>query len=127
MIEAQCMCGAVQFAIDGPVRNVIVCHCSICRRLHGGAAAYSNCRAADLDIRRGDALRWFAVNRAEYGFCSECGSRLFWRRAPVETVSFNAACLPAPTGLRTTHHIWVGSAGDYEDLTTELPCQLEAS
>jgi hypothetical protein len=127
MIEAQCLCGSVRFAIHGPVRNVMVCHCSICRRLHGGAAAYSACAVGDLEIRDGDALRWYPINGAEYGFCTNCGARLFWRREPVAHVSFNAAVLPVPTGLRTTNHIWVGSAGDYEDLSTDLPCMLEGS
>ena len=127
MIEAQCFCGAVRFTIDGPVRDVIVCHCSICRRLHGGPANYSACAASDLDIVAGDDLRWHEVNGAEYGFCGVCGGRLFWRRAPVHNVSFNAACLPTPTGITTTHHIWVDSAGDYEDMSTSLPQDPEGT
>ncbi len=127
MTEGRCLCGAVEFAIAGPIRDVTVCHCSVCRRLHGGAAAFSACAAADLDLRQDSALRWYAHGGAEYGFCAECGSRLFWRRQPLSTVSFNAACIAQPTGLASTHHIWVGSAGDYEDLSTALPCHSESS
>ena len=115
-----CHCGAVTFTIGGPIRDVTVCHCSICRNLHGGAATYSQCRAADLAIA-GGALRWYSSGvGSEYGFCRECGSSLFWRRNADE-VSFSAGALRGEHGIRTTHHIWVGSAGGYEDLTTALP------
>ncbi len=118
--EGGCHCGAVTFTIGGAIRDVTVCHCSICRNLHGGAAAYSQCRAADLAIA-GEALRWYASGvGSEYGFCPECGSSLFWRRNDG-MVSFSAGALRGEHGIRTTHHIWVGSAGSYEDLSTARP------
>lgn len=127
MTTGHCHCGTVRFQIDGPVRDVTVCHCSVCRRLHGGAAAYSACAAADLVLVCDTALRWYTHGGADYGFCEVCGSRLFWRREALATISINAACLSQPSGLRTTHHIWVASAGDYEDLSTSLPCYREGS
>jgi len=30
-----CLCGAVRYEIRGPLRNIINCHCSKCRRFHG--------------------------------------------------------------------------------------------
>ena len=35
MYQGGCMCGAVRFEISGPLRNVVYCHCSECRKLHG--------------------------------------------------------------------------------------------
>ena len=115
-----CHCGAVTFAIDGEIRNVTVCHCSICRNVHGGAAAYSQCLAGDLTVA-GDVLSWYASGvGSEYGFCSACGSSLFWRRADAY-VAVNAGALRGELAITTTHHIWVESAGSYEDLSTTLP------
>ena len=36
MAHGHCNCGAVAFEIDADLRDVYVCHCSICRRYTGG-------------------------------------------------------------------------------------------
>ena len=35
MARGECNCGAVQFEIDADLKDVYVCHCSICRRFTG--------------------------------------------------------------------------------------------
>ena len=121
MTSGQCLCGAVRFRVDGAPRDVIVCHCSICRRLHGGPATYSAAPLTDFHLEGEDDVAAYEVGGAVYSFCARCGSRLSWRRAGNDYVAFNAALLPEPTGLETVRHIFVGSAGDYEDLSTDLP------
>ncbi len=121
MIDGQCLCGAVRFRLEPPLRDVSVCHCSICRRLHGGAAAYSAVAADRLHLDAGDDVRDYEVAGATYSFCARCGSQLFWRRPEFGHISFNAALIAEPTGIATSHHIFVGSAGDYEDVSTALP------
>jgi hypothetical protein len=121
MIRGQCHCGAVRFRIDGPLRDVVVCHCSVCRRIHGGPAAYTACDMDALHMDAADTLRHYEVAEATYSFCGVCGSQLFWRRPSFSHVSINVAALEQPTGLKTTMHIFVAHAGDYEDLSTELP------
>jgi hypothetical protein len=44
-----CLCGGVRYEVTGPLRDVVVCHCSRCLRTHGHAAAYSACARDDLD------------------------------------------------------------------------------
>ena len=127
MTHGQCLCGAVQFTINGPLRDVVVCHCSICRRLHGGPAAYTACEMDALHMDEADALRHFDIADATYSFCGICGSQLFWRRPSLSYVALSAAVVDQPTGLKTVRHIFVGSAGDYEDLSTELPKHIEYS
>lgn len=109
-----CLCGAVRYAVRGPLREVVVCHCGRCRRTHGDAAGYSSCAAADLELAEDRALRWFARDGRERGFCGECGASLFWRRAGAERVSIAAGTIDPPTGLRTVAHIFLADAGDYE-------------
>lgn len=127
MTHGQCLCGAIRFSINGPLRDVVVCHCSICRRLHGGPAAYTACSVDDLHLDDAEALRHYDVADATYSFCGTCGSQLFWRRPSIEHVALSAAVLEQPTGLQTVRHIFVGSAGDYEDLSTALPKHVEYS
>ena len=50
------------------------------------------------------------------GFCSECGSSLFWDAPGRETISISAGTLDPPTGLRVASHWFVSQAGDYYEL-----------
>ena len=65
-------------------------------------------------------LRWIdspeSAAKARRGFCSECGSSLFWDAPGRDTISIAAGTLDAPTGLSTTGQIYVEDAGDYYEL-----------
>ncbi len=109
-----CLCGAVRYRVEGPLRDVHVCHCQVCRRTHGGPAAYSACARDDLTVEDEGQLRWHEHDGARRGFCAVCGGRLFWSRADRPTISIAAGSLDDPTGLRIATHIHVQSAGDWE-------------
>ena len=108
-----CLCGAVRYEVRGPLRDVVLCHCSHCRRTHGHMAAYAACARADLAVGDPAALRWYADGDRERGFCPGCGASVFWRAAGRATVSIAAGTLDEPTGLRTVAQIFTGSRGDY--------------
>jgi hypothetical protein len=79
-----CQCGAVGFTIDLPSKWVAHCHCTQCRRAHG--AGWVTWLGVDTEHAQIDdaasALRWYASSPgAERGFCSQCGSPLFFRSA----------------------------------------------
>jgi hypothetical protein len=114
-----CLCGAVRYAVRGPLRDVVLCHCNHCRRTHGHVAAYAACRAADLDLVAGEELRWYEDGDRERGFCGRCGASLFWRAAGRDSVSVAAGTLDPPTGLRTVAQIFVDDRGDYYALSGE--------
>jgi hypothetical protein len=114
-----CLCGAVRYEVGGPLRGVVVCHCSRCRRSHGHVAAYAACDAADLTIVAGAALRWYEQDERGRGFCAECGASVFWRANGRSTVSIAAGTFDEPTGLRTVAQIFTDDAGDYYTVTGE--------
>jgi hypothetical protein len=125
---ARCLCGAIRYAVQGPLRSVLVCHCEECRRWHGHASAFTSARREELVLRDDTALRWVdspaSDRRARRGFCGECGSSLFWDPPHREEVSIAAGTLDGPTGLRTVGHWYVSQAGDYYDLPDDgLPRQ----
>ena len=124
MSSGRCLCGAVRYETDVALRDVVVCHCVECRRWHGGPTGYT---AAPRDAVRvtGEAcLRWIdspeSNSRARRGFCSECGSSLFWDAPDRETISIAAGSLDEPTGLRTVAQIYTRSPGDYYELDTRI-------
>jgi hypothetical protein len=111
-----CLCGGVRYRVTGPLRDVKVCHCSACRRSHGGPAAYAACPRERLTLTEQRSLRWHEHAAARRGFCAECGGRLFWSRTDRDTISIAAGTLDDPTGLRTMEHIFTHDAADWEEL-----------
>lgn len=117
-----CLCGKVRFEIKNPLMDVICCHCSKCRRFHGHIGAYTATERENLVLVRSDTLKWFRSTTDETpdvyrGFCSHCGSSLFWDPRGKPRISIAAGALDSPTGLQTTGHVWVSQIGDYYDIT----------
>jgi hypothetical protein len=115
----RCLCGAVRYEVDGPLRDILVCHCGECRRSHGLAGAYTACPAERLAVEAdGDALAWIAspesTTEAERGFCRRCGSSLFWRAPGRDTVSISAGTVDEPSGLAISGHIWWDARAPWE-------------
>lgn len=107
-----CLCGAVRFAVSGPLRAVTTCHCGMCARSTTSVGAYTACASGDLAIE-GRELRWFTSSPvAERGFCAACGSQLFWRRFGADRVSVSAGSLDDPSVLVLGEHIFVGATRD---------------
>jgi hypothetical protein len=112
-----CLCGGVRYEVTGPLRDVVMCHCSRCLRTHGHAAAYSACARADLALLSDATLRWYEAGGRARGFCSECGASLFWSADGRSTISVAAGTLDQPTGLRTIAHIYARDHADYYEIT----------
>jgi hypothetical protein len=69
----------------------------------------------DLHFESDATLRWYTPHpTAQYGFCGECGSSLFWRATDESTkLVICAGTLDTPTGLKTTTSWWTAEAADY--------------
>jgi hypothetical protein len=119
-VTGQCLCGAVRFRLEEPLRDVIVCHCHECRRWHGHVAAMTAVHEQQLVFLERRGLRWIASPasdaHARRGFCCECGSSLFWQAAEDEMISIAAGTLDPPTGLRIGEHWYVSQASDYYEI-----------
>jgi hypothetical protein len=104
------------------LRGVVYCHCSQCRKQTGHFYAATDVADADLDISGADRLTWYAASpEAKRGFCSICGSALFWKRNDSARTSILAGALELPTGLAAESHIFVADKGDYYEIGDGLP------
>lgn len=123
--EGGCLCGSVRYAVHGPLREILVCHCVECRRWAGRAWTPTAARNADLELREDGALVWVKSPRSEHGasrgFCRRCGASLFWRAPAFDRTSISAGTLDDPSGLRIAAHIWVEHAVDWEQPRDGLP------
>jgi hypothetical protein len=119
-----CLCGAVRYEVRGPLRDVIACHCSQCRRTSGHHVAAASVLSTDLVLLTADTLRWYRSSAsAERGFCARCGGNLFWRetRADNDWTSIMAGTLDLPTGLRLVQHIYTADKSDYYEIADGAP------
>lgn len=75
----------------------------------------------DITFHRDQTLTWYrSSDLARRGFCSACGSALFWDDGS-EAMSVNIGCVDQPTGLALASHIFVANKGDYYQINDELP------
>lgn len=112
-----CLCGGVRFELDRPLRDVVICHCSLCRRSGTLAGAYTAVAKEALRLTSDATLAWYVdVNGRRRGFCSTCGATLFWQAEGDDTISVSAGALDGPTGLTTARHIDVTDAADWESV-----------
>jgi len=125
-----CACGAVRFRVDGPVRDVIVCHCDACREAEGGPWSASAARRGDLSIDDRGTLEWerapVSASGASRGRCTRCGAYLFWEAPARETVSFAATLLDdGASAPEVAAHIWVPAAECEDLLASGVPVRPE--
>ena len=93
--SGSCLCCSVRYTVDGPLRDVLQCHCHRCQKFTGNFMAASAANIADLDIADDDALRWYSPDddpNIAYGFCRCCGSSLFWRVIDQGSGPFVSIC-----------------------------------
>ncbi|MBV8854534.1 MAG: GFA family protein [Sinobacteraceae bacterium] len=119
-----CLCGGVRYEVDVPLRDVVTCHCSQCRRTSGHYVAATGAPTEHVKLLSDSTLSWYSSSaQARRGFCNRCGGNLFWRPADDSGswTSIMAGTLDMPTGLHTTEHIFVADKSDYYQLDDELP------
>jgi hypothetical protein len=117
-----CLCGAVRYEVSGALRDVVVCHCEMCRKSHGHIGAYTAAPKGALHLIESRGLKWYrSSDIAQRGFCGECGGTLFWDGTGRDTISIAAGTLDGPTGLKTVVQIYVDDKGDYYDVDVAVP------
>ncbi|MHB8742165.1 MAG: GFA family protein [Sulfuricaulis sp.] len=79
-LSGACACGAVRYAITGPVKSVVNCHCQACRQ-RGGAAYSTYCVVPQdaLKIIQGaeNLSTYETTTPARKHFCARCGSPIY--------------------------------------------------
>ncbi len=130
MREGSCPCGAVRYSIDGPVRDVLICHCGACVEATGAPWAASAVTRTDLTVTDAAVLIWERAPVSEHdasrGSCRACGTVIFWDAPGRPTVSFGAETLTDSSDLEVAGDIWVGDKAAL-DAGASYPTGLPAS
>jgi len=125
MIKGSCLCGVIQIEISGAFEKAAeACHCTQCRKHTSHFLAAVNVRRDALTIHGAEHVKWYASSeKVQRGFCSNCGSTLFWNPTieGYQWTSVALGLLDSPTGLHITKHTFVGEKGDYYDINDGAP------
>jgi hypothetical protein len=120
-VSGGCYCGKVRYRACRVSPEITECHCSQCRKQSGHRYAVTDVKAGDVEIEGAGDITWFhASPHAQRGFCSTCGSHLFWKSLTDDQMAILAASIDEPTGLRLSGHIFVEDKGDYYEITDGL-------
>lgn len=122
LYRGSCLCGSVRYQAEGPVSDVVTCHCTQCRKQSGHYFASTNVADERLSIEGGDHVSWYhASEDAKRGFCRICGSVLFWKHKEDDFTAVLAGSLDGETGLKTGKHIYCANKGDYYEIPDDAP------
>jgi len=77
-MSGKCLCGAVRFTAENVETGAHCCHCSMCRTWSGGPAMSVGVGSVQFE-GEANITRYASSAWAERGFCSRCGSHLFYR------------------------------------------------
>ena len=81
-VSGSCLCGQVRFHVELPSKWCAHCHCSMCRKYHGaGYVTWVGLEEQRFHLQDGQSpLSWYeSSSGARRGFCSHCGSSLFFQ------------------------------------------------
>ncbi|NVK36440.1 MAG: GFA family protein [Gammaproteobacteria bacterium] len=86
MIKGACLCGDVQYELNGELDVLAVCHCDQCKRAQGTAfVTNAPVDGRQFKITQGqDKLSAYesSSNKFRY-FCSQCGSPIYSQRTDM--------------------------------------------
>jgi hypothetical protein len=113
----------VSFEVDAELRPPDACHCTMCRKHSGHVFASTDVPRASLTIHGEDAITWYRSSaKVRRGFCSTCGSSLFFDPPPErDWIGIAMGAFDKPTNTKLGLHIFVADKGDYYEITDDLP------
>jgi hypothetical protein len=120
--KGSCLCGAVHFEAEGELHPPDACHCTQCRKQSGHVWASTNVPKDKLRLYGADKISWYQSSQTvRRGFCSVCGSVLFWEPAGYPWTAIAMGAFETPTGTQLAKHIFVAEQGDYYRIADGLP------
>ena len=122
MQTGSCLCGAVRFEVNGELPPPDTCHCTQCRKHSGHVFVSTDVPRSAVTIHGADQVTWFrSSEKVRRGFCTTCGSSLFWDPIYRDWIGIAMGAFDLPTNTRMDKHIHVASKGDYYDIADDLP------
>ena len=117
-MQGRCMCGAVRFTATPSETSVMTCHCEMCQRWCSGPFMALNCSEVNFEDK--DVIGIIqSSDWAERGFCTRCGSNLYYRIRELESYQMAAGLFDDPSNLRLSLQVFIDQKPHYYDFANE--------
>ena len=125
MYKGGCLCGSLQYSLDGVVTDIIHCHCSLCRKASGSAYAtngFIEAKDFNLTDKEGTLAFYESSEGKRKYFCSACGAPIYSASAlSPHRYRLRIGSLDSDIKERPMSHNFVTSKANWEEFEAELP------
>ncbi|WP_413557360.1 GFA family protein [Bdellovibrio sp. HCB209] len=117
--SGSCLCGKIQFEVDGAFESFFLCHCKHCQK-DTGSAHGANLFSAQAKLKwiSGEAsVKTFNLPSTRHvkSFCQECGSAMPNLQMDGKLLVVPAGSLNTEVEIKPTAHIFCASRASWED------------
>ncbi len=123
--SGSCLCGAVQYKVDGDFELFYLCHCEHCCKDSGSAhSANLFSTSATLTWVSGkDSVVFFNLPSTRHSrcFCSVCGSALPCLQAEGKLLVVPAGSLDSAVPNKPNAHLFVASKANWDESLERFP------
>lgn len=117
--KGYCLCGAVTFVAKAMNKSVGACHCGMCRKWTGGPLLAVDC-GSNVSFEGSENITIFNSSQwAERGFCSKCGSHLFYRLKETQQYIVPVGLFENYDGLVLDHQIFIDEKPSFYSFKNE--------
>jgi hypothetical protein len=117
-LEGKCLCGAVKFTATAKKPSVVACHCDMCRRWSAGPFMALTCQSVAFEDQT-NIGRIRSSDWAESGFCTLCGSNLFYHIVDSSDYQVAAGLFDDQSVLRLSLQVFTDRKPDLYEFANE--------
>ena len=117
----KCLCGTVELEIElaNDISEIAACHCSMCRNWLGGPMLAIDSGVLGSIKNESSITRYQSSEWAERGFCSKCGTSLFYYLKPADQYHFPVGLLEDELQFKFSHQIFIDEKPEYYSFSNE--------
>jgi len=129
MYHGKCLCGKVEYRVNQEIENIIVCHCSECRKVQGSAfAVIGGVKNVNFEFISGsDNLTEFVENdNKSRFFCKSCGSPVFAKlKNTPDYTRLRLGLIQEDIKEKIDKHIFTDSKANWDTICDNIPQHKE--
>lgn len=119
-MKGSCLCGAIEVS-TADQSKIDVCHCSICRRWGSGPMLAVHCGSNVVFSGKQQPSTYQSSDWAKRGFCSTCGTHLFYHLLPADEYILSAGIFEPSPNFEMNSQIFIDQKPNYYAFANETP------